>query len=104
MTNLKLSDNKVKVMTDWDTISFVMASQPRLRVFLELAKSENTPSKLAEELSIPLSHVSKALSELEEKNLVKCLTPNRRKMKFYQVTGKGQKLKKELRELLEDEE
>lgn len=91
-------------MPDWDTISFVMASQPRLKVFLKLTKSEKTPSDLSEELGIPLSHVSKALSELKEKNLVKCLTPERRKMKFYRATQNGQKLKKNLKELLENEE
>ncbi len=88
-------------MPDWNKISFVMASQPRLKVFLELTKKENTPSNLAEKLEVPISHVSKALKELEEEGLVECLTPEKKKMKFYRATEKGQELKDQIKKVLE---
>lgn len=91
-------------MTDWDKISFVVASQPRLKVFLELLESEKTPSNLAEELEIPISHVSKALKELKEEGIVECLTPDRKKMKFYRATERGRELKVQIKKVLESEE
>ncbi len=91
-------------MTDWDKVSFVMGSQPRLKVFLKLINSKRTPSSLAEDIGIPISHVSKALSELKEKELVECLTPGKRKMKLYQATEEGLELKDEIKEVLEDNE
>jgi len=89
-------------MTDWEKISYIAASQPRFRVFLELTKNESTPTQLTEQLDIPVSHISKALGELVEQGVVECLTPDRRKMKFYGVTGEGEKLKDDLVDAVRD--
>jgi len=48
---------------DWNLISFVTSSKLRFKIL-----------------------------ELEEKNLIKCLTPERRKNKFYETTGFGKEL------------
>lgn len=76
---------------DWAVVSFVMSSKPRFKVLIELFQGKSTPSKLADALGFPSSHVSKALSELSEKGLVRCLTPERRKTKFYEITEEGTK-------------
>jgi len=66
---------------------------------IELNKEEKIPSKLSEIVKVPISHVSKTLSDLEENNLVRCLTPSRRKGKFYSITPLGKKILSEINEL-----
>tara|TARA_B100000315_G_C14267364_1_gene447039 strand:+ start:187 stop:465 length:279 start_codon:yes stop_codon:yes gene_type:complete len=77
---------------DWEDISFVTGSKIRFKILLELRKSNKTPSGLAASTKNPISHVSLALNELSKRELIKCLTPNVRKNKFYQITDKGNKI------------
>jgi DNA-binding transcriptional regulator GbsR (MarR family) len=77
---------------DWDIVSFVTSSTIRFKVLIELNKAKLTPSNLAEKLHYPISHISTTLSELEEKELVKCLTKKRRKNKFFTITDAGKKI------------
>jgi len=86
-------------MPNWDLISFVTSSTLRFKLIIELNKEEKIPSKLSESLKIPISHISKTLSELEKKDLVKCLTPSRRKGKFYSITPRGEKILSEINKL-----
>jgi len=74
---------------DWDVVSFVLASELRFRVLLRLNSVEATPSRLAQDLDAPISHVSKALSELSSRKLIKLLTPNRKKARFYGIDDHG---------------
>lgn len=76
---------------DWNVVSFVMSSKPRFKVLIVLFQGKTTPSKLVDALALPASHVSKALSELSKKGLARCLTPERRKTKFYEITEEGTK-------------
>jgi len=86
-------------MSNWDLISFLISSTLRFKIMIELNKEEKIPSKLSKILKVPISHVSKTLSDLEEKDLVKCLTPSRRKGKFYSITPLGEKILSEINEL-----
>jgi predicted transcriptional regulator len=47
------------------------------------------PSAIASSAGMNLSHVSRALRELEEKSLVECLTPKMTKNKIYGITPSG---------------
>ncbi len=77
---------------DWNSVSFVMSGKLRIRILIELKNGQKTPSELAATLKIPRSHVSKTIKELEEKELIKCLTPDRRKMKFYIISDTGKEV------------
>lgn len=77
---------------DWNSVSFVMSGKLRIRILIELKNGQKTPSELAAILKIPRSHVSKTIKELEEKELIKCLTPDRRKMKFYTISSTGKEI------------
>ncbi|MEA2070397.1 MAG: winged helix-turn-helix domain-containing protein [Asgard group archaeon] len=79
---------------DWDTVSFVTGSQIRFKILIELNKKKATPSELAKLLKYPISHISTTLSELEEKELVICLTKERRKNKYFDISKKGRELLK----------
>ncbi len=76
-------------MSKWDLVSFVMASKPRLQVLVNLREKVSTPTELTRKIGIPISRTSSILKELTEKELVECLTPDRRKAKIFKITDKG---------------
>lgn len=82
---------------DIDEYAWVKASEYRERVLLSLADKPRPPKDIAEETGYYLSHVSNTLSDLEDRGLVECLTPDRRKGRLWSVTDHG----KDVIELLE---
>lgn len=72
----------------WDEVSYVIASKTRRTVVTKL-DTPRTPTFLAKDLSINLANVSRALTELEEKKVVVCLTPKQKVGKIYSLTKKG---------------
>ena len=72
----------------WKEVSYVIASKTRKSLVLKL-KTPRTPTFLAKDLTVNLANISRALSELEEKGIVVCLTPNQRVGKIYSLTKKG---------------
>lgn len=86
-------------MTDWDLVSFVMASEPRFQILIYLREKVRTPTELTEKMDVPISRTSAVLKDLREKDLVKCLTPERRKSKLFDITEKGEQILKHIHEL-----
>lgn len=72
----------------WDDIGFVMASKNRKAILLHLEEPK-TPTILAKNIGINLANVSRALTELDDKELVVCLTPKKRVGRIYALTKKG---------------
>lgn len=54
-----------------------------------LSSHESTPSQIAKYVDQPISHVSRALKELQERGLVVLLTPQRTKARLYEMTAEG---------------
>tara|TARA_Y100000310_G_scaffold327767_1_gene394640 strand:+ start:112 stop:360 length:249 start_codon:yes stop_codon:yes gene_type:complete len=75
----------------YDLISFLSRSKNRNKV-LENLEKPITPTKLASKLKIQRSTISRAILELMDKKLVKCLTPKEKMGRLYQVTELGKKL------------
>jgi len=75
---------------DWDSYSFVISSEYRKKILKALESRPKTPTELKNETGYYLSHISTTLKELEEKSLVTCLTPRRRKGKLFQLDESGQ--------------
>jgi len=59
----------------------------------------NTPTQLSTRLKIHLSHVSRALGELESRKLVECLTPSERVGRIYRLSEKGRQVLKMIKKL-----
>lgn len=72
----------------WDDVSYVIASKTRKAVLLKL-ENPRTPTLLSKELNVNLANISRGLAELEDKNIVVCLTPNQKVGKIYSLTKKG---------------
>ena len=72
----------------WKDVSYVIASKTRRAIILKM-EYPRIPTFLAKDLNINLANVSRALTELEDKGIVVCLTPKRRVGKIYSLTKKG---------------
>lgn len=76
---------------DWDLYSYVVGSKYRRKVMLSL-DVERTPSQIARRTGISTSHVSRVLTELEERRLVRCLVPAKKVGRVYRISGQGKVL------------
>lgn len=80
-------------MVEKDLIGFIKAGKYRLTMLREIEKTEYiTPKELSEKLDMLLPQVSRTLSRLSERNLIKCTTPKRKKGRIYQLTEKGKEV------------
>ena len=54
------------------------------------------PSKIAKQLGIRLTHITRELRFLKERGLVECLNSKEKTGRLYQLTLKGKRLKKNM--------
>jgi predicted transcriptional regulator len=85
----------------WNMVSFAQ-SRARKACLLALEAGPKNPSAIASSAGMNLSHVSRALRELSEKNLVECLTPKLTKNKIYKITSTGLEVVEKLKMLNAD--
>ncbi|MHA1195169.1 MAG: ArsR family transcriptional regulator [Promethearchaeota archaeon] len=78
----------------WTEVGYVLASKYREIIIKKLSKKNYLPSMLAKETNFQLAHISRALRELKDKNLVKCLNENSKKGKIYALTEYGKEVAK----------
>ena len=79
--------------TDWDVIGYVISSDHRVVVLGRLAEGPATPTRIAEDVELSVSHVSRALGSLRQKELVELLVPEeRRKGRVYGITSDGEEV------------
>jgi len=77
--------------TNWDEVSYVISSQYRIETIRRLASGPTTPSEIAADASVSLSHVSRALQELESQSLVALkVSEERTKGRVYGLTERGE--------------
>lgn len=77
----------------WEEIGFVISSQYRVAVLRRLSEGPATPSQIAETADLSISHISRALHGLRERDLVELLVPEERKKgRIYGVTDHGRKI------------
>jgi len=78
------------------SLDFVLSSETRFRILSFLSKNSGTPTQLAKQVEKHLSHISRALRELESKDLVSCSNPKNSKPREYRLTPAGDKLLREI--------
>ncbi len=83
-------------MISGDSLDFVLSSETRFRILSFLSMSSSTPTQLAKQIEKHLSHISRALRELESKDLVACANPNNSKPRQYKLTPEGDRLLREI--------
>lgn len=76
---------------EWDTVSHVISSKYRTAVLDALDEKPGTPSNLSERTPFEVSHVSRALHELQDEGLVELLvSEERKKGRIYGITDEGE--------------
>lgn len=76
---------------DWDEISYVISSQYRIDVLEQLSDGPSTPSQIATDTDNSIAHVSRALGDLRNRDLVDLLVSEERtKGRVYGTTEKGE--------------
>jgi predicted transcriptional regulator len=79
-----------------ESLDFVLSSETRLKILSFLSKDAETPTQLSKKIQKHLSHISRALKELESKDLVSCSNPQNSKPRVYSLTTEGDKIIKEI--------
>ncbi len=75
---------------DWDEIGFVISSRYRILALKRLAAGPATPSQIAGDESVGIAHVSRALQDLRDRELVNLLvSEDRKKGRVYGLTEDG---------------
>ena len=82
----------------WELLSFIQGKNRRL-CLEEISEGPKTPGMVAKSHGKHLSHISRALRELEEKGLAECKNPDANKNRFYEITDKGKELHDRLQEI-----
>lgn len=76
----------------WELYSFVVRSKYRKLVLSVLSEKPHMPSEIAKKLNVHTAHVSRALRELELRNIIRCVTPRHKKGRIYILTEIGKKI------------
>lgn len=87
-------------MTDqllWQDYSFIVRGKQRRTVFAVLSVPK-TPTQIASETKVRLTHVSRVLKQFEKRGLVKCLAPNEKFGRPYVLTESGKAVRLKLME------
>lgn len=75
---------------DPELLGWVKASEYRREILRTLAAEDLlTPSEIAERTDRHLSHVSGTLTDMEDRGVVECVTPERQKGRLYSITERG---------------
>lgn len=85
-------------MVRWELISFVKRSSQRKKI-LEVLNNPSTPTEIAKKTNMYLTHVSRTLKELADKDLIECLTPKERVEKYYKITRLGKGILNQVKEV-----
>lgn len=81
-------------MTDeWNEIGFVISSRYRVAVLERLDEGPATPSQIADDAELSITHISRALRGLRKRSLVELLVPEERKKgRIYGMTDHGEEI------------
>lgn len=80
----KITDDEM-----WEIIGYIKVSSIRLEILKSLHTTFLMPSEIAKLTGYRTTQISNALSDLKEKNLVRCMNEDARKGRIYQNTELG---------------
>lgn len=80
-------------MIDNDDIGFIKSGKYRIELMVLLKNGIlATAIEMAGKIGVYLSQVSRTFSKVEEKGVISCTTPNRKKGRIYRLTERGIKV------------
>lgn len=85
--------------TNWDHVSYVLASSYRTAILHALTDGPQTPTELGENTGLDIAHVSRSLSDLRSKDLAELLVSEEtKKGRIYASTDAGKDVDERLLE------
>lgn len=75
-----------------ELFSFVLRGSNRAIILNCLVSGELTPSQIKKKTNLYLSHISRVIQELQEKELINCINPSSPTVRFYEITKKGKQV------------
>lgn len=83
--------------TDWDDVGYVVSSKYRTAVLTELSSGPATPTTIADEAGLGITHISRALGRLQDRDVVELVVPeDQHKGRLYDLTEEGEQLWREM--------
>jgi DNA-binding MarR family transcriptional regulator len=79
-------------MGEASDLAFVLRAKNRVKILETLKGKQFISKQIEEETGMYKSHVGRTLKELLSKDLVKCINPEDRNFRFYEITQKGKKV------------
>lgn len=74
----------------WDDIGFIISSQYRVAVLRNLAEGPSTPSQISNDSGLAISHISRALTKLRDREMIELLvSEDQKKGRVYGITQHG---------------
>ncbi|MBW2975432.1 ArsR family transcriptional regulator [Candidatus Woesearchaeota archaeon] len=77
-------------------IGFIISSNRRKEVLKELSKKPKRPMELCKKLDLDTGNIARLLFQLEKKNVIKCVTPEKRSWRVYMITSLGEEVLKKI--------
>ena len=77
---------------DYENLSFILSSNVRTEIILAIANGIVIPSKKRKSLNQKFSIISKNLKDMENREIIICKTPFKRKGRIYNITSITEKL------------
>jgi len=80
----------------YDDVSFILRSRLAKKILKasESSKEPLAPKQISQKTNMARSNVSTKLGYLLKRDLVKCVNPEAKKWRFYEITNKGMKVLK----------
>ena len=76
---------------DWDKIGYVISSKYRIAVLRQLSSGPATPTTIAEQTELSITHISRALRRLQDRDIIELIVPEKqRKGRLYALTDEGE--------------
>lgn len=79
--------------TDWDDVGYVVSSKYRIAVLRVLSSGPATPTTIADESGLGITHISRALGRLQDRDVVELVVPeDQHKGRLYDLTDRGESI------------
>lgn len=78
-----MDDEKLKLL------AFIKISSYRTKTVLQLKTENKTPSQIAKDSGIRITHISNVLRELKDNNMAVCINEHQKRNRIYKLTDLG---------------
>ena len=86
---------------NYEMLSYILSGETRVKIVWILFKKPNYPYMISQEVQVDKSSVLKVLRDLEDKGIVECTTPLRKRRRIYHLTTSVFPLHNEIKNYLD---